>query len=135
MLDAFTAHWESHGVRDQLMIEHFQPFIGDGGEGGLGQGGNVRFRVTDFETECDGGTPILVAGEQAGASLSYGCRMGICHTCNCKLVSGKVRDLRTGEVYGDPGASIRICISAPEGDVELDEGRVVMAGTRARSKA
>ena len=26
-------------------------------------------------------TPILVAGEEAGATLPYGCRMGICHTC------------------------------------------------------
>jgi hypothetical protein len=29
---------------------------------------------------------------------------------------------------------IRICITAPEGRVELDEGRVVMMGTDAQSK-
>jgi hypothetical protein len=60
--------------------------------------------------------------------------MGVCHTCICKLVSGRVRDLRNGEVHGEPGEMIRICINAPEGHVELDEGRVVMTGTRTRSK-
>jgi ferredoxin len=134
MIEAMRAHWEAAGVSEQLRVEHFQPYVGDGGAGGLGEGGTVRFRVTDFETDCDGSTSILVAGEDAGARLSYGCRMGVCHTCICKLVGGRVRDMRTGEVRGEPGEMIRICVSAPEGDIELDEGRVVMDGTPARSK-
>jgi stearoyl-CoA 9-desaturase NADPH oxidoreductase len=134
MLEAMSAHWDAEGVRERLRMEHFQPFVGDGGAGGIGEGGSVRFRVTDFEAHCDGATPILVAGEQAGGQLTYGCRMGVCHTCICKLVSGRVRDLRSGEVHGEPGEMIRICINAPEGNVELDEGRVVMTGTETRSK-
>jgi hypothetical protein len=31
-----------------------------------------------------------------------------------------VRDLRTGRVHGQPGESLRICINAPEGPVEID---------------
>jgi stearoyl-CoA 9-desaturase NADPH oxidoreductase len=134
MLDQFSAHFEAEGVRERLSLEHFQPYLTAGGGATGGQGGTVRFRVTEFSTDCDGQTPILVAGEQAGADLSYGCRMGICHTCTCKLVSGRVRDLRNGELYGEPGEMIRICISAPEGDVELDEGHVVISGTTPRSK-
>jgi ferredoxin len=133
MLEAMSSHWSAEGVRERLRMEHFQPYVGGGGEG-LGEGGKVRFRVTDFEAECDGATSILVAGEEAGGELTYGCRMGVCHTCICRLVSGKVRDLRTGEVHGESGEMIRICIHAPEGDVELDEGRVVMTGTHTRSK-
>jgi stearoyl-CoA 9-desaturase NADPH oxidoreductase len=134
MLAAMAEHWSAEGIRERLSMEHFQPYVGDGGGEGLGQGGKVRFRVTDFEADCDGATSILVAGEDAGGQLTYGCRMGVCHTCICKLVSGRVRDLRNGEVHGEPGEMIRICINAPEGHVELDEGRVVMTGTRTRSK-
>ena len=67
----------------------------------------------------DGSTPILLAGEQAGATLPYGCRMGICHTCVGRLCSGQVRDLRTGKVSGRRGEMVRTCINAPEGDVEI----------------
>ncbi len=42
----------------------------------------------------------LVAGEEAGLELPYGCREGICHTCVGELRSGQVRDLRNGKVYG-----------------------------------
>jgi hypothetical protein len=31
-----------------------------------------------------------------------------------------VRDLRTGEVHGEQGEMIRICINAPEGHVEVE---------------
>ena len=134
MLEAMSAHWSAEGVRERLRMEHFQPYVGDGGGQGIGEGGTVRFRVTDLEAQSDGTTSILVAGEKAGGQLTHGCRMGVCHTCICKLVSGRVRDLRSGEVHGEQGEMIRICINAPEGDVELDEGRVVMTGTRTRSK-
>jgi ferredoxin-NADP reductase len=134
MLEAMSAHWSAAGVRERLRMEHFQPYVGEGGGEEVGEGGTVRFRVTDFEAQCDGATSMLVAGEKAGAELTYGCRMGVCHTCICKLVSGRVRDLRSGEVHGEPGEMIRICINAPEGHVELDEGRVVMTGAETRSK-
>ena len=64
--------------------------------------------------------PILVAGEEAGLDLPYGCREGICHTCVGELRTGRVRDLRNGKVYGQEGEVIRTCISAPEGPIEID---------------
>jgi ferredoxin len=76
--------------------------------------------MSDAEAKSDGHTPILVAGEEAGLELPYGCREGICHTCVGELRSGRVRDLRTGKVYGQEGEMIRTCISAPEGPVEID---------------
>ena len=103
-------------------MERFQPTYGAGGlgQGGEGEGGTVRFRVTDVDATCDNGVPILVGGEEAGADLAYGCRMGICHTCVGRLAEGQVRDLRTGEVHGEQGDMIRICINAPEGHVEVE---------------
>ena len=117
MLDALGEHWERHGEPDRLLMERFQPKLGGGEEG---EGGTIRFRDSDTETECDGATPILVAGEEAGLELPFGCREGICHTCVGTLCSGRVRDLRNGKVYGSEGETIRTCISAPEGAIEID---------------
>ena len=117
MLDAMEERWEREGVRDRLHMERFQPKVGFVEEG---EGGEISFLASDTKTTADSGTPILVAGEECGLTLRYGCREGICHTCTGKLCSGKVRDLRSGNVYGTQGEMIRVCISAPEGPVEVD---------------
>ncbi len=117
MLDALAEHWEAEGDPELLDMERFQPVIGGGADGA---GGTVRFRVTDVEASCEQGVPILAGGEEAGADLAFGCRMGICHTCVGRLAEGQVRDLRTGEVHGEQGDMIRICINAPEGHVEVE---------------
>jgi hypothetical protein len=62
----------------------------------------------------------LFLSEDKGLDLPYGCREGICHTCVGELVSGKVRDLRNGNVSGNQGEQIRTCINAPEGPVEIN---------------
>ncbi|HET8956004.1 MAG TPA: ferredoxin reductase [Solirubrobacterales bacterium] len=117
MLDALVRHWREEGDPERLAMERFQPVIG--GDAAVGEGGTIRFLSSQVEAECGGGTPILVAGEEAGAELPYGCRMGICHTCIGKLCKGEVRDLRTGEVHGEKGEMVRTCVNAPEGDVAI----------------
>jgi stearoyl-CoA 9-desaturase NADPH oxidoreductase len=117
MLDALIEHWEENGAPDRLHLERFQPKIGEGEEG---EGGTIKFLKSEVETESDGSMPILVAGEEAGLELKYGCREGICHTCVGKLKSGQVRDLRSGKVCGSAGEIVRTCINAPEGPVEIE---------------
>ena len=117
MLDALVQHWRAEGDPELLEMERFQPVIG--GEAVAGEGGTIRFLKSGVETGCDGGTPILVAGEEAGAELPFGCRMGICHTCIGRLCAGQVRDLRTGEVHGQEDEMVRTCVNAPEGDVKI----------------
>lgn len=117
MLDDLTGHWAGEGVADRLEIERFQPVIG--GDPSVGGGGRITFLKSGVTAECDAGTPILVAGEAAGAELPFGCRMGICKTCVGQLCSGRLRDLRTGEVHGAEGEIVRTCVNAPEGPVEL----------------
>jgi ferredoxin-NADP reductase len=117
MLDDLTRHWQAEGNPELLSMERFQPLIG--GDPGGGEGGTVRFAKSGVEASCDGATPILAAGEEAGATLPYGCRMGICHTCVGELRQGKVRDLRTGDVHGSEGEMVRTCVNAPEGAVEI----------------
>jgi stearoyl-CoA 9-desaturase NADPH oxidoreductase len=119
MLDAFSEHWEAEGEDDRLHMERFQPKLGLG-DAGEGEGGTIKFKSSDQVAESDGSEPILVVGEAAGLDLPYGCREGICHTCVGELCSGRVRDLRNGQVYGQPGEMVRTCISAPEGPIEID---------------
>ena len=98
--------YEQAGVDEHLHMERFQPKLGLG-DGDEGEGGTIKFLKSDCEAESDGSQPILVAGEEAGLDLPYGCREGICHTCVGELRSGRVRDLRNGKVVrrgggGDP---------------------------------
>jgi ferredoxin-NADP reductase len=118
MLDAFTDAYEQAGIADHLHMERFQPKLGLG-DGDEGEGGTITFLTSDCEAKSDGSQPILVAGEEAGLDLPFGCREGICHTCVGELRSGRVRDLRNGKVYGEEGEVIRTCISAPEGPIEI----------------
>jgi ferredoxin-NADP reductase len=119
LLEAMSERWKRDGDPERLHIEHFQPDarVGDGERG---QGGTIDFCSSRVQAVSDGEQPILIAGEQAGATLPYGCRMGICHTCVGRLRAGQVRDLRTGRVHGQPGEMLRTCINAPEGAVEIE---------------
>ena len=117
MLDALTDHWEAECDLERLHMERFQPKLGEWEEG---EGGKIVFTKSDAGVESEGSVPILVAGEEAGLELPFGCREGICHTCIGKLCSGQVRDLRNGKVYGQEGEMVRTCINAPEGPVEIE---------------
>jgi ferredoxin-NADP reductase len=119
LIDAVQERYDKEGLADQLHTERFQPIIGESA-GGDGSGGTVHFRVTDCDAECEPGVSILKGGEEAGANLVFGCRMGVCHTCVGRLREGTVRDLRSGELTTAGGQMIRICINAPEGHVEVD---------------
>jgi stearoyl-CoA 9-desaturase NADPH oxidoreductase len=118
MLDALADHWERHAHAERFHLERFQPRIG--GSDAAGEGGTITFVKSGCQTHADGGTPILAAGEAAGLELAFGCRMGICHTCVGRFRSGRVRDLRSGEVMDAEGLVCRICVNAPEGPVEVE---------------
>jgi stearoyl-CoA 9-desaturase NADPH oxidoreductase len=117
LLDALTSHFERHGAADRLHLEHFRPVVAAGEPGA---GGTVTFAASGKTVEADGATPLLVAGEDAGALLPSGCRMGICRTCVGRLCSGAVLDLRTGELNDTEGDLVRTCVSAAAGDVVID---------------
>jgi stearoyl-CoA 9-desaturase NADPH oxidoreductase len=113
LLDAVRDTW-SNGLERQLHIESFLPppmaAVGEPGEGA------IRFANSDAEVENSGAT-LLEQAEAAGLSPQSGCRMGICHTCSCRKVSGTVKNLLTGEVSSGPDEEIQPCISAPLGDL------------------
>ncbi|MGO8863762.1 MAG: ferredoxin reductase [Acidimicrobiales bacterium] len=81
--------------------------------------GTVRFGASEIGVASDG-RPLLVQAEAAGLAPLSGCRMGICHTCTRRLCSGVVRDAVTGDLTTGPDVDVRICVSVPIGDVEID---------------
>ncbi len=124
-LDDAEALWETEAAdagpettpHGTLTIERFSTSLA----GGAGHdGGLVTFEASDREVDADGDTPLLDVGEDAGVLMPSGCRMGICHSCLIPLRAGQVRDLRSGEVHGEPGQLIQTCVSAAAGPVNLD---------------
>jgi ferredoxin-NADP reductase len=115
MLDAAEEHWEKAGLEDELHLERFSLSLG-----GDGEGGTITFRNSNKTIEADGATTVLEAGEEAGVGMPYGCRMGICHTCTLTLVSGTIKDLRSGEEYNQPNERVPTCVTAAAGDCVLD---------------
>jgi ferredoxin-NADP reductase len=116
LLTAFTEHYATAGLDHALHSERFvapQPVVS-------GTGGTVRFTASGVDADAGPTTTLLDAGEDAGALLPSGCRMGICHTCVGRLRTGAVRDLQTGELHTDPGDLVQTCITAAAGDVEID---------------
>jgi ferredoxin-NADP reductase len=114
LLDGLESHFAAARASDRLCVERFRTPLGV-----AGAGGRVTFVRSGRAVDAGGSTPLLQAGESAGALLPSGCRMGNCHTCVGRLRSGRVCDLRTGEVHGTPGDMIQTCVSAAAGPVEI----------------
>ena len=113
LLAAIENRWETSDLTHKLHIERFTPpSVGGGSEG------TVAFRRTGVSKHSD--KTLLETGEDAGVLMPSGCRMGICYGCVIPLLEGQVRDVRTGDVHGEPGDLIQTCISTPAGDCSLD---------------
>ncbi|MEV4421679.1 ferredoxin reductase [Patulibacter sp. NPDC049589] len=116
LVEAVRSLWADEGLATPLRFEHFAPPVLPDLD--PGQLGTVTFAGSGIAAEADGST-LLEQAEAAGLSPVNGCRMGICLTCKCTLNSGVVRDTLSGEIGGTPGEEIRICVSAPVGDVSV----------------
>lgn len=117
MLEDITTHWARAGLSGRLHVEHFRPPLW----GVSAQGRHpVRFLRTGATADADAAAPLLAVGEEAGVMMPSGCRMGICFGCVVPLRSGRVRDLRTGDVHGEADELVQTCISAAAGPIEID---------------
>ena len=77
------------------------------------------FAKSGKAADLDSATTILEAGEAAGITMPFGCRMGMCHTCVIPLRKGVVKDLRNGAEYQE-NQGIQTCITAAAGDCVLE---------------
>ena len=117
LLDDLGDWWDRHGDSGALHVERF---VAPRPTADAGTGGRVRFTASNVEAEAAPGQPLMLAGEAAGALLPNGCRMGICHTCVGRLLSGTVTNLHTGERHDTPGEPVRTCVSGAAGDVDIE---------------
>ncbi|WP_436794248.1 ferredoxin reductase [Actinospongicola halichondriae] len=122
LMDSVRRHYDEADAAGRFHQEAFTlpMFVGEADA----VGGSVRFGVSDVVVESDGSS-ILEQAEAAGLTPNSGCRMGICHTCTRSLTCGTVRDAVTGELTTGPqskdsAVEIRVCVSVPVGDVEID---------------
>ncbi|MEI5098662.1 ferredoxin reductase [Streptomyces sp. PmtG] len=119
LLDAVEARWAAAGVRERLRVERFHlapvraPVAG-------AVGGRVRFDRSAVEADAAAASPLLAVGESAGVPMPHGCRRGLCFGCLVPLLDGRVRDLRTGELRGEPGELIQTCVNGAAGPLVLD---------------
>ncbi|WP_210494550.1 ferredoxin reductase [Patulibacter sp. SYSU D01012] len=117
LVEAVRTAWRELDLRTPLKFEHFAP--PELPELDPDQLGAVTFARAGTTVDATGDT-LLEQAEAAGLSPKHGCRMGICMTCACRLEHGRVRNTLDGEIHGAPGDEIRICVSAPVGDVTVD---------------
>lgn len=115
----FQEHWRGRGIEDRLRLEHFgvpaAPLAADG---------NAALTVRSVRSQqtftATGAVPLLVEAERAGLRPPYGCRVGICHACQCVKLNGTVENLRTGKVSSEPNEPVQLCITRARSDLVLD---------------
>ena len=81
--------------------------------------GSIRFADSGVEVS-NSGASLLEQAEGAGVPAQSGCRMGICHSCTCRKVSGTVKNLLTEEISSGPEETIQLCVSAALSDLVID---------------
>jgi ferredoxin len=91
----------------------------DGTVAGEAANGTLRF-LRSGQSAAIGSGSLLEQAEAAGLSPEFGCRMGICHTCTCRKVTGATRNLLTGELSDEEDEDIQLCVSVPAGNVALE---------------
>jgi ferredoxin-NADP reductase len=119
LMERVESLWDSFGVSDRLRRERFTSPKAKARIGVATELVEVRLARSGRTVTLRGPGSLLEQLERAGERPAHGCRMGICKTCQCRKLSGVVEDLATGETSAEP-ESIRLCVSTPRSDLELD---------------
>lgn len=118
LMDAARAIWKDAGLSQHLKLEAFAPNRPTGD-------GNARHQIRiqrgseAVAFEAPGNQTLLESGEKAGHALKHGCRQGICHECTCRLNSGSIKDLTTGERVDGNGQTVRLCVTSALSDLDM----------------
>ena len=117
-IEQLSQWWRDAGRADSIQLESFSPPAALPTEGAASV--MLGFARSGQQFSGNSAQSLLEQAEAHGLRPAHGCRQGVCTTCTCTLVSGTVRDTRSGALFAEPGQPIRICVSAPHGDVEID---------------
>jgi ferredoxin-NADP reductase/MOSC domain-containing protein YiiM len=102
------------GVVDQSQAAPHPP------EGSVGSGPRVSFVRSGLSVRWDPKfSSLLDFAEACDVSVRWSCRTGVCHTCECPLISGTV-DYQPEPLEPPAQGNLLICCSQPKGDVVID---------------
>ena len=118
-MDVVRGIWREAGVESRLCCESFAGPIAARAPGEAPATASVTCARSEAVFQAVRDRPLLVEAERAGLRPRHGCRMGICHTCLCRKVSGTVENLVTGAVSSEPNTMIQLCVSAARSDLTL----------------
>lgn len=117
MADVET-HWRRQGIETRLRLERFG--VPTSRNDGPAADAAVTCTRSDRQFVGSSGEALLPTAERAGLKPAYGCRIGICRTCLCHKRSGVVENLLDGTRSSAGEEWIRLCVSAPRSDLQLD---------------
>ncbi len=116
-MQAVETHYATAGLSERLLSESF------GRRAAPLDPSASRHAVTHGKPEqmftANSGQSLLEAAEAAGLQPRFGCRRGICMSCQCRKHSGTVKNLLTGQLSSPGEELIQLCISTPQSAVEL----------------
>jgi ferredoxin-NADP reductase len=118
-METFVGHWRERGMEARLRVEHFTaPIVHTlpGEDSSM----SIRLARSEKVFRAQGANALLIEAERAGLKPRYGCRIGICHTCQCVKRSGIVENLLTGRVSSQPDERIQLCISRARSNLILE---------------
>jgi DMSO/TMAO reductase YedYZ heme-binding membrane subunit/ferredoxin len=78
----------------------------------------IRFSPDSDPIAWDGRSTLLDLALNNGLKPKYGCRSGVCGTCVCKLLRGKISYLQI-PAASSPKDTVLLCCARPESDVVL----------------
>ncbi len=128
LMSTLRAAFTERGLQARVHSEQFQPDWQVKASANASEtssttpAAKTRLVFAKSQVESDGraGVSLLEQAEQAGLKPLHGCRMGICHTCVCTKLSGRVRNELTGVTSDARDEEIQLCIHTPLSDVSLD---------------
>ncbi|EAT11937.1 hypothetical protein HF888_11165 [Bermanella marisrubri] len=117
MIQHVRSTLNTHGVKKENIYYEFfgpEPLEADG------QARAVLFQRAKLQANTEGNESLLELAEKQELKPVSGCRIGVCHQCICKKQSGRVRNIKTGEISDSGQQEIQLCISTAVDDVVLD---------------
>ena len=116
-MQTISALYAATGLSDQLQSESFGRRAAAIDPDALDHA--VALAASEKTFSAKAGQTLLDAAEAAGLQPRFGCRRGICRTCQCRKRSGTVLNLLTGQTSGPGEELIQLCISTPQSAIEL----------------
>lgn len=80
----------------------------------------IHLETSGRKLEVRSDRPLLNELEDQGIGHPSGCRMGICHTCICRKVSGIHTNTRNGEEVTTGDQEVQLCVSAAGEGLRLE---------------